>query len=292
MKIYSAVIALLLSFTAGSTLFAQATRTWVSGVGDDANPCSRTAPCKTWAGAISKTAAGGEINAIDDGGFGAVTITKSITIDGHNHMSSILASSTNGIIVNTANVTDKVTIRGLFINGTRKTVSPGINGIRFIKGSMLVIDNVKIFGFGTTGIVMENNHLPFARMIVENSSVHDNATGILIKPGASGVARATIRRSHVDDNGNGVVIDSSLGGTAVAHIVNSAISDSGLDPRTTGIAVNSTGAKSTARIAGNEIQANKVGLQASGGGAILSAGDNNVFGNVTDGNPTGTFGKK
>ena len=59
---------------------AQATRTWVSGTGDDANPCSRTAPCKTFAGAISKTAAGGEISVLDPGGFGAVTITKSISI--------------------------------------------------------------------------------------------------------------------------------------------------------------------------------------------------------------------
>src|SRR5688500_2946121 len=59
---------------------AQATRTWVSGVGDDANPCSRTAPCKTFAGAISKTAAAGEINCLDPGGFGGLTITKSIMI--------------------------------------------------------------------------------------------------------------------------------------------------------------------------------------------------------------------
>jgi hypothetical protein len=64
---------------------AQATRTWVSGVGDDANPCSRTAPCKTFAGAISKTAPCGEISVLDPGGFGAVTITKSITINGTGH---------------------------------------------------------------------------------------------------------------------------------------------------------------------------------------------------------------
>src|SRR6476660_7918994 len=79
---------------------AQATRTWVSGVGDDANPCSRTAPCKTFAGAISKTFIGGEIDALDPGGFGTVTITKSITIDGGNHQASILASGTNGVNVN------------------------------------------------------------------------------------------------------------------------------------------------------------------------------------------------
>src|SRR6266576_2121330 len=76
---------------------AQATRTWVSGVGDDANPCSRTAPCKTFAGAISKTAAGGEISVLDPGGFGAVTITKSITIDGTGNLGGILAAGTTGI---------------------------------------------------------------------------------------------------------------------------------------------------------------------------------------------------
>src|SRR4029077_12099460 len=91
---------------------AQASRTWVSGVGDDANPCSRTAPCKTWAGAISKTAACGEIDALDPGGFGAVTITKSITLDGTGTFASILASLTTGIIINAAG-TDVVTIRGL-----------------------------------------------------------------------------------------------------------------------------------------------------------------------------------
>src|ERR1700755_1473374 len=83
-------------------MYGQATRTWVSGVGDDANPCSRTAPCKTWAGAISKTAACGEIDALDPGGFGAVTITKSITLDGSGTFASILASLVNGIIINAA----------------------------------------------------------------------------------------------------------------------------------------------------------------------------------------------
>src|SRR5205809_5695698 len=93
-----AVVIFTLAFV--SLAQAQATRTWVSGVGDDANPCSRTAPCKTFAGAISKTAGGGEISVLDPGGFGAVTITKSITIDGTGMLSSILAASTTGIIIN------------------------------------------------------------------------------------------------------------------------------------------------------------------------------------------------
>src|SRR5262245_47827870 len=95
---------------------AQATRTWVSGVGDDANPCSRTAPCKTWAGAISKTADGGEIDAMDDAGFGAVTITKSITLNGSGHTASALVSGTNGIVVAAA-TNDQVVLRGIDIKG-------------------------------------------------------------------------------------------------------------------------------------------------------------------------------
>src|SRR5688572_31490806 len=81
---------------------AQATRSRVSGVGDDVNPCSRTAPCKTWAGAISKSAAGGEIDALDPGGFGALTIVKSITIDGAGTHASILAAGSNGIVISAA----------------------------------------------------------------------------------------------------------------------------------------------------------------------------------------------
>src|SRR3712207_4427624 len=98
----SAVLAILVLavLAAAPAAHAQATRTWVSGVGDDVNPCSRTAPCKTFAGAISKTAAGGEISVLDPGGFGAVTITKAITISGDGSLGSILASLVNGVIVN------------------------------------------------------------------------------------------------------------------------------------------------------------------------------------------------
>src|SRR5690349_22193941 len=95
---------------------AQATRTWVSGVGDDANPCSRTAPCKTFAGAISKTAAAGEINCLDPGGFGGVTITKSITIDCSEIAASVLVSGTNGININ-AGAADRVILRNIRVMG-------------------------------------------------------------------------------------------------------------------------------------------------------------------------------
>jgi hypothetical protein len=131
---------------------AQASRTWVSGVGDDANPCSRTAPCKTFAGAISKTAAGGEIDALDPGGYGAVTITKAITIDGGGgQVASVLVAGTNGIVVS-AGASDVVILRNLRINGISGSGNGGINGIRFLAGQQLIVDNCDIFGFTTNGI--------------------------------------------------------------------------------------------------------------------------------------------
>src|SRR4249920_1382016 len=123
----------LFLLTAAPAAFAQATRTWVSGVGDDVNPCSRTAPCKTFAGAISKTAAGGEIDAIDPGGFGALTITKSIVVDGTGTMASILFAGTNGVNINVPG--GHVTLRNLSLNGA----GTGITGVRIIAAASVTI---------------------------------------------------------------------------------------------------------------------------------------------------------
>src|SRR5438477_11710880 len=113
---------------------AQATRTWVSGVGDDVNPCSRTAPCKTFAGAISKTANNGIINALDPGGFGAVTITKSITLDGTPFMAGVLHSGVQGIVINVAGGT--VILRGLDIEGAQT----GTNGVSILAAQNVIIE--------------------------------------------------------------------------------------------------------------------------------------------------------
>src|ERR1700722_12133242 len=138
---------------------AQATRTWVSGVGDDANPCSRTAPCMTFAGAISKTAAGGEIDALDPGGFGTLTITKSITIDGGG-VASVMVSGGAGITVS-AGAPDSVTIGTVQVQGDLgnggSPGSAGSVGIQFNSGAMLSIDNCKIDGFSASGIFADTS---------------------------------------------------------------------------------------------------------------------------------------
>ena len=126
---------------------AQAIRTWVSGVIDDANPCSRTAHCKTCAGAISKTAAGGEISVLDPGGFGAVTITKAITLNGDGTLAAILAAGTNGVVVN-AGANDTVVLRNLSINGA----GTGTNGIRYLTAKVLVVEEITLSGFTQNNI--------------------------------------------------------------------------------------------------------------------------------------------
>jgi len=153
MKIAKSMKLLAIVVLGTTIMSAQATRTWVSGVGDDANPCSRTAPCKTFAGAISKTAAGGEIDALDPGGFGALTITKAITLDGGGgQVASILVSGTNGIVV-AAGANDVVTIRNLRFDGLQGGPSgAGLTGINFISGKDLNVENCIIFGFSTSGV--------------------------------------------------------------------------------------------------------------------------------------------
>jgi hypothetical protein len=150
---------------------AQATRTWVSGVGDDANPCSRTAPCKTFAGAISKTAPGGEINCLDPGGFGALTITKPISIIcGESGEAGVLVSGTPGITV-AAGPADRVILEGLDIYG----LGTGTNGINFISGLELVVRNTKITFFATNGINVASNTAS-ARVTIQNCFISFNGT--------------------------------------------------------------------------------------------------------------------
>jgi len=190
---------------------AQATRTWVSGVGDDANPCSRTAPCKTWAGAIVKTAAGGEIDNLDAGGFGALTITKSITLDGGGGaVASTLVSGTNGIVI-AAGASDVVIIRnirfqGLLGNGSSPGTA-GINGISYTSGAQVVIDNCDIYGFNTSGINVALSTSGF--MEIRNTTLRNNATGVGVTSSSGFAVVQMVNSSVVGTNTSGT---SSQGG--------------------------------------------------------------------------------
>jgi hypothetical protein len=197
-------------FAFASMAQAQATRTWVSGVGDDANPCSRTAPCKTFAGAISKTADCGEIDALDPGGFGAVTITKSITIDGTGTLAGILASLTTGVIVNAPS--DKViTLRGLSINGACN----GIRGINWIQGKTLNVEDCVIFRFANEGILV--NDADGMSLNVRNTVIRDNVGDGISTTTSSATLGVKTTLDHVRLSGNGNGFHAKSGSRMTAH---------------------------------------------------------------------------
>jgi hypothetical protein len=231
---------------------AQATRTWVSGVGDDANPCSRTAPCKTFAGAISKTAAYGEIDALDPGGFGAVTITKSITIDGGGNIAGVLTSGTNGIVVS-AGATDTVVLRNLDIDGLQST--PATNkGIVFSSGKQLIIDHCNIYGYSFRGVSIETNATG-ALALISNSLIHDQGNnGIVLATGTT--AKVVLNNvQSVNNVGTGVVVAS---GSLQAR--ESVFSNNGV-----GLDVHDTGSAAFESVM---VSNNNVGLQLWGSGPL------------------------
>lgn len=206
----------LLTVLGTSAAYAQATRTWVSGVGDDVNPCSRTAPCKTFAGAISKTAAGGEISVLDPGGYGAVTITKSITINGEGTLGHILASGTNAININdSATLTPGtifVTLRYLTLNGAGTT--SGLSGLNFVSGAAVVMEHVTILGF-QNGI----------RQAMGNTTVKDSTIARNLSFGARAVAGSITFENTMFSN-NAVAVQTDAAGTI--RLSNSSFYNNGL----------------------------------------------------------------
>ena len=193
---------------------AQATRTWVSGTGSDSNPCSNTAPCKTFAGAISKTAAKGEINVLDAGGFGAVTITKPIAIISESVEGGVLVSGTNAIVINlTAPLpTDTVYLRGLNIDG----VGTGLAGVKIVSAGAVHINNSLIRGFkgsGGVGISVVPSAVD-VNVLVSDTRLTDNITGVLVQPSGGHLANVTL--DHVTmDNHSANAIESFTAGAQV-----------------------------------------------------------------------------
>ena len=268
MKTHSSLKLLLLSgicLAAATGVNAQATRTWVSGVGDDVNPCSRTAPCKTFAGAISKTAAGGEISVLDPGGFGAVTITKSITINGGGELAGVLSSGTTGITINssTASNTDDVVLRNLDINGAGN----GTNGINILRARMVHIENCTVSGITGVGInVVPNNATSSVIVHVTNSTLRKcNTGGVFAKPSVAGpVAFVHLDRVHTDGN-LGFGVRAELGGSITAF--NSVSSRNGGDGFST---LNANGA------AGASLFLYGCVSTGNGGNGVLSNGTNSL----------------
>ena len=287
----AAPLLLIAAAAVPSQASAQATRTWVSGVGDDANPCSRTAPCKTFAGAISKTATSGEINVLDPGGFGAVTITKSITINGGRQIAGVLTSAGNGININGSTDNIRVRLRNLDINGLNTASS----GIRITNNTADVrIDDCEIFGFTAAGVDVATGNGVSRRVQIRNTSIHGNygsadTAGILLRPtgGNTLTAKVVVSDSYIDDNANGVVVDAT-NARAKITVRNSTIDDNGTGGGT-GHGVKAINPEATVRLSGSEVTGNTLGLTSIGSGLITSFGNNVITANDGGNTPTNTI---
>jgi Right handed beta helix region len=297
-------IGLILALLLCGQASAQATRTWVSGVGDDANNCTRTAPCKTFAGAISKTASGGIIDVLDPGGFGALTIIKSITIENVGKVAGVLVSGTNAFNINGDGVV--VTLRNIQFEGN----GTGLVGVSFIKGSQLIIEDSDIFNF-QGGSALGINFAPStsaATLVVRNTTIHncgaaanvDGSGGIQIKPSGTGSANVVLENVHVvDNNGFGVAINGpasvtvrnsvlgsnlgngawAIGGTNAVNLTLAHVTIDGNDEN----GIYAQNASAAVQVFNSSITGNARGLSSATGGTIVSFGNNAIGGNVIDG---------
>jgi hypothetical protein len=291
--IASGLLAPLLATAPAQAQFASS-RTHVSILnGDDANSCSTTAPCRTFAGAIAKTASAGEINCLQPGGYGHLIITKSISIDCRTAMGAITASHRDGIVID-AGPSDKIHLKGLKING----FGNGITGIRFNTGSALLVEDSDIIGFGQWAIAFNNGAL--ASFELKNVTTFNNSLGGLqVRPNNAGaVATGTVTNFTGYRNGTGVELDGN-GGSAVNVIIDySSFSNNdqlgvslttGTVPisamitnskmENNGVAGISASANATARLGANQIAGNRVGVT----GNVFSFGNNQLRGNSTEG---------
>ncbi|HKO96189.1 MAG TPA: right-handed parallel beta-helix repeat-containing protein [Pyrinomonadaceae bacterium] len=287
---FTALAIVAFTLMISSSAQAQATRTWVSGVGDDVNPCSRTAPCKTFAGAISKTAKDGEIDALDPGGFGGVTIVKSITISGGpTGEAGISNSLTTGIIVNitdAADVRKTVVLRSIAING----MGSGLRGIRIVAGSRVFVENCFISGnHGNPGHGIEDVRTS-GSLNVDNTNILNNLGNAITVTGASvnvsnsrlagngntglvlgNNAKGTIMNSVVTNNVGGFFLSAVAGTTSELNVDHCIVSNNN-----TGFIANTAG--TTIRVSNTNAANNGTLATVAGGGAVSSYGNNQTGG--------------
>jgi hypothetical protein len=291
---YLAVVGTTLALAAFSApAHAQATRTFVSGVGNDADPCSRTAPCKTFAGAISKTFINGEIDCLDPGGFGTLTITKSITIDCTGTLGSVLASGTNGFNINIpVNANDPfrtVRLRGITINGTGASgtigTRTGLKGISITQAATVILEDLVISDFSQQGV--NDVRTAAGKLIIRNSVIRNNTGSGISAAGASG---NTVSIDNVHSINNAFGIGTATGNlVSIVRSVFSGNTTAGVETDAGGLVAmdsalvsgNVTGLTNNGAMAlsNSEISFNTTGIST----ATTSFGNNRIFGNTAAG---------
>ena len=292
-------------------------QTFVSAaLGSDSNPCTRQSPCLTFVAALAQTNAGGEIDVIDPGDFGPVTITKAITIFGNAVGGASVAGTmpspgTSGIVIS-AGASDVINLGGLVFDGVNAS---GTSGVVFTSGARLRIQKCVFQGFTTSGITFSPGagSATTTLLVVQDTTIVNNATGLLIRPTGGIAANVTLRRLHINNNtGEGLRID----GTGGSGAINATLADStasfntsnGIDAvsgpgnatldvmrvfatanGSAGIQSNqSSGGIASVTVGSSVLYGNAIGIQATGGAALLSYGNNQVTGNASNGSFTGS----
>jgi hypothetical protein len=293
------------------------TQTFVSAtLGNDSNPCTRVSPCLTFAAALAQTTAGGEIDVLDPGDFGPVTITKAITIFGNAVGGASVAGTTpspgtSGIVIS-AGSSDVINLGGLTFDGVNAS---GTSGVVFTSAARLRIGECVFQGFTTSGITFSPGagSATTTQLVVLDTTILNNATGLLIRPTGGIAANAELRRLRTANNsGEGLRID----GTGGSGAINASLADStasfnagnGIDAvggpgnatvdvmrvvansnGSAGIQSNqSSGGTASVTVGSSVLYGNNVAAQATGGAGLLSYGNNQVTGNASNGSFTGT----
>jgi hypothetical protein len=288
-------------------------QTFVSAtLGSDSSPCTRVSPCLTFAVALAQTSAGGEIDVLDPGDFGPVTVTKAITIYGNavGGAGMITSPGTSGIVVS-AGANDVIHLGGLVFDGVNAS---GTSGVVFLSGARLHIENCAVLGFTTSGITFSpgTGSATTTLLVVQDTTILNNATGLLIRPTGGIAANVALRRLRIDNNtGEGLRLDGTGGPGAIkATLADSTASlnvSNGIDAvsgpgnatvdvmrvvatsnGSAGIQANqSSGGTASVTVGSSVIYANAIGIQATGGAGLLSYGNNQVTGNTANGGFTG-----
>ncbi len=274
---------------------AQATRTWVSGDGSDANSCSHDYPCKTFAAAYSNTAPGGEISVKNPGAFGTMLITHSITVDGGGHLASILHNSSTGINIQFTSddgLGNTVILRGLSFEGA-KDWGYGV----FVGGTVATHVQLEDMTFNRSGIAVEMrpgaagstlkmNNVEIAKPITGGVMLQPAAAGTPLKVWLNNVrvskagqygltarwnTNGVVSNSTFDNSNNGAVVESSSVHLSLVRTILSNNITNGFQHVTSGI---------TTLLDGCSIMANGTGI-ANTGSTVIGFGNNAVGYNNT-----------
>jgi hypothetical protein len=292
-------------------------QTFVSAtLGNDSNPCTRVSPCLTFAAALAQTPAGGEIDVLDPGDFGPVTITKAVSIYSADVGAVSVAGTTpapgtSGIVIS-AGSSDVINLGGLIFDGVNAS---GTSGVVFNSGARLHIENCAVLGFTKSGITFSpgTGSATTTQLVVQDTTILNNATGLLIRPTGGIAANALLRWLHIDGNtGEGLRVDGTGGsGAIIAILADSTASfnaGNGIDAvsgpgnatldvmrvvatsnGSAGIRSNQTsGGTANVIVGGSTLYANAIGIQATGGASLLTDANNQVTGNASNGSFTGT----